>query len=92
MATAGPGDQHFAEIMERALQLAEDTLEQITRVVVEQIRKGVESSNHIEAAEREMRSTLRQLVLAQREWYTKSAPRVRLGEDVTLARADAGQG
>jgi len=79
--TAGEaGDPHVAEIMERALQLAEETLEQISRVAVEQIRKGVESSNHIEAAERDMRSALRQLVLAQREWETRSAPRIVVGE------------
>jgi hypothetical protein len=74
MTTGNRGDQHVAEIIERALQLAEDALEQITRIAVEQIRKGVESSNHVEAAEREMRSALRQLVLAQREWSAKSAP------------------
>ncbi len=80
MTTGEPEDEHFAEIMERALELAEDTLEQISRIAVEQIRKGVESS-HIAAAEREMRSTLRQLVLAQREWHTKSASGIRIGED-----------
>lgn len=85
MTTEEPNDSRVAEIMERALQLAEDALEQITRIAVEQIRKGVESSNHIEAAERDMRSALRQLVLAQREWHHKAAPRVRIGE-----HADAG--
>ena len=81
IVTAGePGEQHLAEIMERALQLAEETLEQVTRIAVEQIRKGVESSNHVEAAERDLRSALRQLVLAQREWNSKAIPRVRLGE------------
>ena len=80
MTTAEPGDQHLAEMMERALQLAEETLEQVTRIAVEQIRKGVESSNHVEAAERDLRSALRQLVLAQREWNSKAIPRVRLGE------------
>jgi hypothetical protein len=84
MTTGEPSDPHVAEIMERALQLTEDALEQITRIAVEQIRKGVESSTHIEAAERDMRSALRQLVLAQRERHTKSAPRVRLGEHVDV--------
>jgi hypothetical protein len=84
MTTEGPSDSRVAEIMERALQLAEDALEQITRIAVEQIRKGVESSNHVEAAERDMRSALRQLVLAQREWNDKAAPRVRLGEQADV--------
>ena len=44
-----PGDAHIADLMERALGLAEETLEQIARIAVEQIRKGVESSNHVEA-------------------------------------------
>jgi len=79
MTGGEPGDQHHAEAMERALQLAEEALEQVTRIAVEQIRDGIESSNHVEAAERDMRSALRQLVLAQREWRSKPAPRVRLG-------------
>lgn len=73
MSPAEPADQRVAESMERALQLAEEALEQITRVAVEQIRKGIETNNHIEAAEREIRSAMRQLVLAQREWQAKSA-------------------
>lgn len=69
-----PGDAHIADLMERALGLAEETLEQIARIAVEQIRKGVESSNHVEAAERDLRSALRQLVLAKREWRPAPAP------------------
>lgn len=75
MATGHTEDSQLAELMERALQFAEDALEQITRIAVEEIRRGVESSNHIEAAERDMRSALRQLVLAQREWRAKSPAR-----------------
>jgi hypothetical protein len=90
MTTTGePSDPRVVEAMERALQLAEDALEQITRIAVEQIRKGVESSNHVEAAERDMRSALRQLVLAQREWEAKSPPPVRLGDRVDVI-SDAG--
>jgi len=73
MSLGEPGDAHVAEIMERALGLAEETLEQIARIAVEQIRRGAESSNHVEAAERDLRSALRQLVLAQREWHASSA-------------------
>jgi outer membrane protein TolC len=70
-----PGQPQVPEIMERALQLAEETLEQIAKIAVEQIRRGVESSHHVDAAERDMRSALRQLVLAQRDWQTKSSAR-----------------
>jgi hypothetical protein len=80
MTAAEPGDQHLAEVIERALQLTEEALEQVTRIAVEQIRKGVESSNNVEAAERDMRNALRQLVLAQRESVGRGVPRVRLGE------------
>ncbi|MGO9823515.1 MAG: hypothetical protein ACLPTJ_23035 [Solirubrobacteraceae bacterium] len=80
MATGDKQDAQLAELMERALQFAEDALEQITRIAVEEIRRGVESSNHIEAAERDMRSALRQLVLAQREWRAKSPSRDRPGD------------
>jgi hypothetical protein len=90
MTTGEPGDQHLAEMMERALELAEETLEQVTRIAVEQIRKGIATSNHVEAAEREMRSALRQLVLAKGEWHIKSAPRVSLGEHNDSV-ADGGQ-
>lgn len=74
--TGEQGEPHVAETMERALQLAEDTLEQITRITVEQIRRGADTSNHIDAAERDMRSALRQLVMAQREWQAKSSGRI----------------
>ena len=56
-----PSDEHVAEIMERAIQLAEQTLEETTRIVIAQIRKAVETSSHVEAAERDIRSTLRQI-------------------------------
>jgi outer membrane protein TolC len=81
MATGDTQDAQLAEIMERALQFAEDALEQITRIAVEEIRRGVESSNHVEAAERDMRSALRQLVLAQREWRAKSPARAMPADD-----------
>jgi hypothetical protein len=74
MSMGEPGEAHIADLMERALGLAEETLEHIARIAVEQIRRGVESSNHVEAAERDLRSALRQLVLAQREWRTAPGP------------------
>jgi hypothetical protein len=70
--------------MDRALQLAEDTLEQVTRIAVEQLRRGAESNSHVEAAERDARSTLRQLVLAQREWNTRPTVRIGFDEDADV--------
>jgi len=90
MSLGDAGDAHVAETMERALGLAEEALEQIARIAVEQIRRGVESSNHVEAAERDLRSALRQLVLAQREWRATSRASAPLGEpDEGIARAPA---
>jgi hypothetical protein len=57
-AMGDPADPQLAEIMQRALQFAEETLEHRTRIALEEIRRGVESSSQIEAAEREMRSLL----------------------------------
>jgi hypothetical protein len=74
MSMRDPGEAQIADLMERALGLAEEALGQIARIAVEQIRKGIESSNHVEAAERDLRSALRQLVLAQREWRTPPGP------------------
>ena len=82
MSRGGQGDEHVADILEQALGLAEETLEQIARVAVEQIRRGAETSNHVEAAERDLRSALRQLVLAQREWRAASVASASAGEPV----------
>jgi predicted TPR repeat methyltransferase len=90
MSLEDSGDGHVAEIMERALGLAEEALEQIARIAVEQIRRGVDSSNHVEAAERDLRSALRQLVLAQREWRAMSRASTPLGEPAdAVARVTA---
>jgi hypothetical protein len=80
MSRGDPGDEHVAEILDKALGLAEETLEQIARVAVEQIRRGAETNNHVEAAERDLRSALRQLVLAQREWRAPIVPPTSLDE------------
>jgi hypothetical protein len=74
MNTGLSAEERLGELLERALQLTEDSLEHITRIAVEQIRKGAETSSHIEAAERDVRNALRQLVLAQRESATKPVP------------------
>jgi hypothetical protein len=48
------------------MQLVEEALGEVTRAGLEQIRAGVEVSAHIEAAERDLRNALRQLVMANR--------------------------
>ncbi|MGO9489552.1 MAG: hypothetical protein ACLQBB_11050 [Solirubrobacteraceae bacterium] len=58
--------------MTRAIEVTEDALGQVARIAVEEIHCGLEASSHIEAAERDMRSALRQLVLAERELRSRS--------------------
>jgi ATPase subunit of ABC transporter with duplicated ATPase domains len=84
MNTGASGDERLGELLERALQLTEDTLEHIARIAVEQIREGAESSSHIEAAERDVRSALRQLVLAQRESRAKPTAGMSGGDQVKV--------
>jgi hypothetical protein len=74
------GDQDVHATMARALELTEQALGQVARIAIEQIHGGVETGNHIEAAERDMRSALRQLVLAERELQSRAAAR-RAAED-----------
>lgn len=61
--------------MKRAVELTAEALAEIARITVEEILAGLETSNHVEAAERDMRSALRQLVLAQREQRARQAAR-----------------
>jgi hypothetical protein len=58
--------------MARAVELTEEALGQVARIAIEEIHSGLETSNHIQAAEREMRSALRQLVLAERDLRARS--------------------
>jgi hypothetical protein len=51
----------------KAIEMTENALSEVGRLAVEQIRRGAETSSHIEAAERDLRGALRQLVLAERE-------------------------
>jgi flagellar basal body-associated protein FliL len=60
-------DTELEELSDRAVELTEDALSQVTRLAIELIRRGKESSPHVEAAERELRNALRQLVAAKRE-------------------------
>ena len=56
-----------ATTVARAIELSDEALGQVARIAVEGIRCGLEASSHVEAAERDLRSALRQLVLAERE-------------------------
>ncbi len=51
----------------KAIELTEEALAQVAQVAVEGIHCGLDTSSHVEAAERDMRDALRQLVLAERE-------------------------
>ncbi len=62
----------ISETLARAVELTEEALTQIMQIAIEQIREGLETTSHIEAAERDMRSALRQLVLAEREAPARS--------------------
>jgi 3-oxoacyl-(acyl-carrier-protein) synthase len=66
-------DRNVATTMARALELTEEALGEVARIAIEEIHSGLESSNHVEAAERDMRSALRQLVLAERELRSRPA-------------------
>jgi hypothetical protein len=58
---------HSAEISyEKAIELTESALSEVNQLAMEQIRRGAEISSNIEAAERDLRGALRQLVLAER--------------------------
>ena len=69
------GSQDILVTMARAVELAEQALGEVARIAIEQIHGGVETGTHVEAAERDMRSALRQLVLAERELQSRAAAR-----------------
>ncbi len=52
---------------EKAIEMTESALAEVSHVAMEQIRRGAEISSHVEAAERDLRGVLRQLVLGERE-------------------------
>jgi len=72
MAVGKRSDRNVMSTMARALELTERALGEVARIAIEEIHGGLESSSHVQAAEREMRSALRQLVLAERELRAKS--------------------
>jgi hypothetical protein len=61
-----------------ALQDTQQALAQVPQIAIEEIRDGLEAGDHVQAAERDMRSALRQLVLAEREPRRQTLPRVNL--------------
>jgi hypothetical protein len=67
-------DQNLIGTIAR-LELTEAALGEVTRIAVEQIHSGLESTSHVEAAERDMSSALRPLVLAERELRSRSGLR-----------------
>jgi hypothetical protein len=67
MAAGKQTDHSIIAALARAIELSDEALAQVARSMVEGIRFGLPASSHVEAAERDMRSALRQLVLAERE-------------------------
>jgi hypothetical protein len=62
-SVAQSGDISF----QKAIETTEHALSEVDRLAMEQIRSGAEISSHVETAERALRDTLRQLVLAERQ-------------------------
>jgi len=77
---SGHGDHTIGETLARALELTEEALSQIMQVAIEEIREGLETTSHIEAAERDVRTALRQLVLAQRELHGRATLRATVAQ------------
>ena len=79
------------EVAERlgvALEQTQEALSQVQRIAVEEIRIGLQASDHVEAAEREMRGALRQLVLAERELRARSLLRTSLDRRIIVTGED----
>jgi hypothetical protein len=99
MTVSKRSDRNVIATMARALELTEEALGEVARIAIEEIHSGLESSNHVQAAERDMRSALRQLVLADRELRSRSGTRAnvderpeRIAEVVPAPGADAVRG
>jgi hypothetical protein len=79
--TAGKrSDRNIVAAMARALELTEQALGEVARIAIEEIHGGLDSSNHVQAAERDMRGALRQLVMAERELRSRSGMRSNVRE------------
>ena len=92
--TLGPrGDKRTSEVMGDALELTEHALALVSQIAIEEIRDGTEPNSHVDAAERDMRSALRQLGLAERELRTKGERGMRGAERAsTVAEVVPGPG
>ncbi len=67
--------QNLIATIDRALELTEEAVGEVARIAIEEIHSGLDSSNHVQAAERDMRNALRQLVLAEQELRSRSEAR-----------------
>jgi hypothetical protein len=80
VAVSKRDDQSIIATMARAVELTEEALAQVARIAIEEIHSGLEMGMHVEAAERDMRGALRQLILAERELRAKAGARARIEE------------
>lgn len=55
-----------------ARELAEQALGLLAQAALDEVHHGLEAGNHVEAAEHELRMTVRDLVLAERELHYRS--------------------
>jgi hypothetical protein len=62
-----PPSNEVDELLNRALETTEEALAQVTRLAIQRIRRGTENPPHLDAAERDLRSALRQLATLSRE-------------------------
>jgi prophage DNA circulation protein len=75
MTVGKRSDRNITSTLARALELTEEALSEVARIAIEEIHSDLESSNHVQAAERDMRSALKQLVMADRDLRAKSVAR-----------------
>jgi hypothetical protein len=64
--------EDVVEAVGRARELAEETLGLLARVALEEVHRGLEAGAHLEAAERDLRGSVRQLVLAERDLRSRA--------------------
>jgi hypothetical protein len=83
------GDSVVVDRLALALEVTQEALAQVQQIAIEEIRYGLEASDHVQAAERDMRSALRQLVLAERQLGSRSLSRASLSRRTTVI-ADGG--
>ena len=57
----------------QARELAEQALGLLARLALDEVHQGLEAGDHVESAEHELRMTVRDLVLAERELHYRSA-------------------